>query len=359
MPWISARTLRTTWFGVAGSRIARRFRRKTSRNRRRGLGVGAQGDPPAYTLIGSNEFSDCNHGVHIKTSDNVIRGNHFYGMQHGYRGYGTGVYLRSGPRTVVENNLIERAQWAGIRVLGDDQLIRNNIIVDTPVGIWLTQHSYGGAGRSTWVVHNTVLESVVPMWLEGGTGAFAFNNIFGTSSPRELAIVVAGRDMINPMETWRAEWYTRMAGQQEPAATLVADYNLFYQCSKPRFDYYSREDPSWHRHFQLYGAHNVESEPGFVDAAAGNYRLDSGSAARGAGRGLPNCPLDAEGAPRPPPRPDCGAFQSGTGIDRLLPKHLGRAHGAESAEHCRRGHPARPARKHAGGRRAPSENEKS
>ncbi len=275
------------------------------------LGVGAQGDPPAYILIESNKFSDCNHAVHVKTSDNIVRGNHIHDMRHGYRGYGTGVYIRGGSRTVVENNRIERAEWAGVRVNGTDHLMRNNVITHTAVGVWLSSHSYGTAGPGNWIVHNTIADSVLPICLEGGTQAHVFNNILAADKRRGPGIFVYGHGMANPVADWNAAMYKRMAGDkgQPSARLLAADYNLFFNVTQPDFQYLFEEDASWHRHYRTYGKHNLEADPHFVDRENGDLRLRLESPARSAGRTLPNCPTDLASMDRPASRPDLGAFQ--------------------------------------------------
>ena len=274
------------------------------------LGVGAQGDPPAYTLIENNEFFDCNEGVHVKTADNIVRGNYIHDMRWGNMGPGHGIYVRAGQRTVVENNRIERAGWAGVRVNGDHHLIRNNVITETLVGVWLPQHSYGGAGRSIWIVHNTVVGAMLPIWIEGSAKAHVFNNILAADQDRPTGIFVAGWGMTNPMKTYNTAWYQHMAGVQKPSGRLAADYNLFVNCPPPSYEYLHSQDPKWHRHHRLYGGHNMQGDPGFVDAANGDFRLRPDSAARAAGRNLPNCPRDIADRPRPTQSPDLGAYQS-------------------------------------------------
>ncbi len=278
------------------------------------LGVGAQGDPPAYITIESNEFSECNHAVHVKTSDNIVRGNHVHDMRQGYRGYGTGIYLRGGSRTVVENNRIERAEWAGVRINGTDHLVRNNVIIHTAVGVWLSSHSYGGAGPGNWIVHNTIAGSVVPIWLEGAANAHVFNNILAAGARRGAGIYVDGRGMTNPAADWNPAMYKRMAGDQPASARLVgADYNLFFNATPPSFEWLFEEYPKWHRHYRTYGGQNLEADPHFVDREGGDFRLRPYSPARAAGRPLPNCPADLAGIARPPFSPDLGAYQGGVG----------------------------------------------
>jgi hypothetical protein len=275
------------------------------------LGIGARGDPPAYSLIESNEFFDCNEGVHVKTADNVVRGNFIHDMRWGYLGPGHGIYLRGGERSVVENNRIERAGWAGIRVNGDHHVIRNNLITETPVGVWLPNHTYGGAGRSIWIVHNTVTGAMLPVWIESAAKAHVFNNIFSADQERPTGIFVAGWGMTNPMESWNSAWYRHMAGKNDESGRLNADYNLFHNVPVPAYDWLHGQDPKWHRFYEIYGAHNRQAAPRFRDSENGDFRLADNSPARAAGRTLPNCPADIRSRPRPAEHPDLGAYQGG------------------------------------------------
>jgi hypothetical protein len=275
------------------------------------LGIGARDNPPGYIMVADNEFFDCHEGLHIKTSDNVIRGNHIHDLRRvGWMMAGAGVFLRGGRRTTVENNRIERAEGSGIRVLGGDHLIRNNLIVDTPVGIWLSNHGYGRAGKSIRLVHNTVINAALPAWISAGE-AFVFNNIFGASPGAETAILIAGIDATNPIRKMKPHWFRAYADGDDPNATFVCDYNLFHNVKPPAGqhplippDHKPPVDNGW------WGAHNLEGAPRFVEAAKGDYRLLPDSVGRGVGRMLPNCTRDIDGRLRPTGKPDIGAFQS-------------------------------------------------
>ena len=98
------------------------------------LGVGAQGDPPAYITIESNEFSDCNHAVHVKTSDNIVLGNHIHDMRHGYRGYGTDplvpIWLEGGANAHVFNNILAAGARRGVGIFVSGRGMTN------PVADW-------------------------------------------------------------------------------------------------------------------------------------------------------------------------------------------------------------------------------
>ena len=243
-------------------------------------------------------------------------------MQYGYRGCGTGVYLRSCPRTVVENNRIERAQWAGIRVTGKNQLIRNNIVTETPVGVWLTNHSYGRAKESNWVVHNTIVGASLPMWVESEAEAFVYNNIFAASSPKDgpvAGIYVAGSTDKNPISAEYEKWYKRMAGVNDgEPGILIAGHNLYFNALPPtgsplniKQESESGADIKW------WGGYDVIADPGFVDPKGGDWRLKPNSPARSAGRPLPNAALDIDGALRTD-RPDLGAYQDGKSSEATL-----------------------------------------
>jgi len=247
----------------------------------------------------------------------VIRGNYIHDLRNvGWMMSATGVFLRSSPRTTVENNRIESAGGTGIRVLGHDQLVRNNLIVDTPVGIWLSRHGYGAATHSNWLIHNTVVGAMLPVWLSGGSEALVYNNIFVGGAGAGMAMFVAGFSTSNPVQTATGvfpdpDWYAHYAGAtgpDEPPAYLIADFNLFHNVEPPPWRCPPHEqdkiDGQW------WGAHNLQGDPKFVDPDNGDYRLLPESPARGAGRRLPNCPYDADGSLRPLKEPDCGAFEA-------------------------------------------------
>jgi len=283
------------------------------------LGHGARGAPPAYITVENNEIFDVfMDAIHVKTSDNIVRGNHIHSIKQGY-GSGFGIFLRSGPRTVVESNRIERAGSVGIRVCGKDQLLRNNLITDTPIGIWLSHHSYGRATTSNWVVHNTVVGAIRPLWLSAETEALVFNNIF-VAVPREdviAGILVAGPEMEDPMAGMssgqRLLWMSYI-GRQDAQASLIADYNLFHAVKPPGTPAWVKERMQSERQrkypisAEWWGAHNFEGDPLFTDPQKGDYSLSPQSPARGAGRALPNAAYDIAGVPRPA-RPDLGAYQ--------------------------------------------------
>jgi len=61
-------------------------------------------------------------------------------------------------------------------------------------------------------------------------------------------------------------------------------------------------------------AHSIEGDPRFLAPAAGNYRLEPGSPARGAGTVLADVPSDLDGQARPRNAPpDIGAYQESPG----------------------------------------------
>lgn len=274
------------------------------------LGIGSLGGPPGYILVEGNRITNCNEGIHIKTGDNRIRGNYIADLKNHYQGCGTGIYLRSCPRTVVENNHIERAHWAGIRIMGNNQVIRNNIVIDTPVGAWLSHHSYGRAKESNWIVHNTIVDAVLPVWLESEAQAFVHNNILaakGGKAKPAVGIYVAGLPDENPMVAEKAG-YERMSGRNhsDNPGALIANHNLYFNTLPPTRSPAKADDD---RDFEWWRGYDVLADPGFVDVKRGDWRLKPDSPARNAGRPLPNAALDINGVVRPD-RPDFGAYQT-------------------------------------------------
>jgi len=275
------------------------------------LGIGARGAPPAYITIANNEIFECHEGVHIKTADNIIRGNYIHDLERvGFMMAGCAVFLRSSPRTIVENNRIERAQGSGIRVMGNDHLIKNNLIINTPVGIWLSNHNYGSAGKSIWIVHNTVTQSVIPIWISRGE-MFVYNNIFHSESEFRAGIFNSTMGISNPLKTLKPSWFGPYAGGDIESFSFTADYNIFENTKieggiYPLFptDHKPPINNNW------WGYQNVAGHIEFVAPEEGDYHLIPGSLGTNIGRLLPNCALDFNGILRDPEKIDVGAYQT-------------------------------------------------
>ncbi len=269
-----------------------------------GFGGGPYGGRYGGHLIEQNEFFDCHEGVHIKTTDNIIRGNYIHDLQSaGWMGIGCGVFLRSCPRTTVENNRIERPNGIGIRVCGNDQVIRNNLTIDADIGIWLNNLSWGRARNSNWIVHNTI-DATLGVWVSTGE-ALIYNNIFVGNDRSKMTVFAAGLGT-NPVEKLRPSWYKAYSGTDAPEAHFIAGYNLVAGTA-PMPPLYPASVTERDKRWDL---PNFFGDPQFISPENGDYRLGKNSPARKAGRQLPNCSYDIKGHLRNLESPDVGAYES-------------------------------------------------
>lgn len=89
-------------------------------------------------------------------------------------------------------------------------------------------------------------------------------------------------------------WHRFHAGEQTDLPGSTIEYNLV-------------RDLTWNQPAPL-GTHAIEGDPLFEDESGDDYRLSSGSPARGAGVPLPGVPVDIEGKLYDSTAPNLGAF---------------------------------------------------
>ncbi len=265
------------------------------------LGIGGMGRyPSGYHRIENNEFFECNRAVHIKTSDNIFRGNYIHDMVRGYLGQTIGMVNRSGYRNVYEGNRVEGCSYAGILVLSRDHIVRNNVFDECDTGVIIAHREFGAQPAENIAVHhNTVVNCARGVHVDPRCSAWVYNNIFYRSpdvfkNPAILPAVVADNSGIYPRE--QTSWALFTRNQYRIEAVLRADYNIYFNT-----------EPMYARDYEG-GHHDVVGDPLFVDPSARDYSLKAASPARGAGRSL-DVGHDYLGRSRPLDGPDCGAFE--------------------------------------------------
>ncbi len=265
------------------------------------LGIGLPtGYVPTYHRVEDNEFFNCNEAVHIKTSDNIFRGNHIHHMSSGYLRLTTGMVNRSGFRNIYENNLVQGCSYAGMFVMAANNIVRNNVIEGCDTGVIVSYREFGAQpAEHTRILHNTIVDCARGIHVDPRASAMVHNNIVYRSpqryqKPAILPGIVADNSGIYPRE--KSDWTLFGRIRYTKTAVLRSDYNVYFNA-----------EPAYVRNFEG-GHYDVYGDPMFVDPANGDYRLQPGSPARCAGWSL-GLGHDLLGQTRPLDQPDCGAYQ--------------------------------------------------
>jgi len=203
-------------------------------------------ESPFNEIIDSTINTCWGYGIYNSTDDTLIKGNDFHDIGH----YGVVSY---GSRNVIRNNRIHdtgqnRAKTSYGIVIGSfahptkslDCLVYNNLIYNNQGGIFLYSNS-GNIG----VYNNTIYDNL-PF------AGIAMQYYFSGSTIRNNIVYANGADIVD-------------YGGGTGVHTL--DHNLF-------------------------------SDPGFIDAAAGEFQLRSASGARDAGATISTVSTDFSGTPR-------------------------------------------------------------
>ena len=264
------------------------------------LQLGAGHFTPGYHRIEDNEFFECNRAVHIKSSDNIIRGNHVHHLVAGYTRQTVGLMNRGGHRNVYEGNRVEGCNYAGVLLLARDNIVRNNVFDRCDTAVLVATREFGAAPAiHSHVLHNTIVNCHRAVHVDPKCSAMVYNNIIYRSSGafKQPAIVpaIVGDGMgIYPRE--QTSWTLFGRRRYTTPGHVRGDHNLYWNA-----------EPAY-LHDMEGGHHDRYADPRFVDAAAGNYRLKPDSPARGAGRSV-GVGQDFDDRSRPLDLPDCGAFQ--------------------------------------------------
>ena len=267
------------------------------------LGTGAgTGYPSGYHLIEDNEFFQCNRAVHVKSSDNIIRGNFIHDLVPGYIRHPVGMVNRSGFRNIFERNRVENpGGFAGMFVLSDDHIVRNNLFIGSANGVVVAYREFGARNaRHVWVVHNTFVNNRRAVHVDSGCLGFVYNNIIyvgpdrASLPPAAPAMAADGTGI--PAIVFDGSWPFPGRRNQLRQGDLRADYNVYFNAEPPLLR-------NWE------GGHNdLVADPMFVDPQNGDFRLRLDSPARGFGRSL-DVRSDIDGRVRPADQPDARAYQ--------------------------------------------------
>lgn len=144
--------------------------------------------PPGYCLIEGNRFHDnWVDGLHSKTTDNTVRGNHF---DHNAN---YGLTVREGARHVIVGNWIHD-NGRGVRLHSPSQFVLNNAIYhNRGGGITILQHTptvaYEAADE-VWVAHNTIWDNGgAPISIGLLSQAMILRNLIVGRDPQQYGIV--------------------------------------------------------------------------------------------------------------------------------------------------------------------------
>jgi hypothetical protein len=243
-----------------------------------------------FTNIGSTEWD---HGVYSCANDTIIDGNFFAGMSGG----GPHVYRSNGAplRAIIRNNVVGSGKAAvfldqgrvGIIDWGQGTQVYNNLI--------LGSHKQGisFSGASGVCFNNTIVGADVGFYCQLDTVKTLYNNIVVAN------LDATGRQMF--------AYVPVRAGTNPP--TVTSDYNLFYTGSS--YVDFGGLAP---------GVHSiVGQDPLFVDADAGDFRLQGGSPAIDVGTtwagaintDLAGSPRVADGDGSGTATIDLGAYEAG------------------------------------------------
>lgn len=227
-----------------------------------------------------------------------------------------------GANTFHHNGLFAWADHVGATIT--NLYITNNYIG----GAWgETAHGTSGIGLSgdPGIIYNTIIANNVVSFLTGGAGNGAVrlfnttktlvaNNTFHTATA-DLSMARLFTTMTDVVFTNNIFSGFDIGFYSVPQATSLptaSDKNIFHNTV-----YYARLDSDWLETlaaWQAYGfdSNSLTNDPLFVSAATGNYQLQSGSPAIGAGANLSGVfNIDITGATRSAPW-DIGAYEYGS-----------------------------------------------
>lgn len=199
--------------------------------------------PPGYNVIEDNVFHEnWKDGIHTKSTDDIIRNNHF----HGNASYA--ITTREGARNVIVGNWIHD-NGNGIRLHSPSHFVVNNVIFrNWGFGIYshYTALQHYEQGYELWIAHNTIWRNGRDqVFLGYGAQAMVLRNIIAGADPNRHGIV-----------------------RESGGVIRQADANLFFNLRPPLLREYEG------------GLHDRSLDPLLRDPEGGDLRPSAESPAR-------------------------------------------------------------------------------
>jgi parallel beta-helix repeat protein len=216
--------------------------------------------------------------------------NHVYDL--GYPSSGYGWYTR-GDNIVWRGNVVHDNNY-GFHLYGNhpgrpspltNSIIENNLI-------------YKNGTRGKWCHSKKTKDGGVGLYLDPGSGNTLRNNII-FNNWTGLYIGDPNNKVLN--NTFYGNSHGGLKADNPSATNITVKNNIFFKNSLYDF-----------KGSGLVMSHNLTTDPKFVNASGGNFRLQSGSPAINAGVTLPDVACDFDGNGRPAgPAYDMGAYEYG------------------------------------------------
>jgi hypothetical protein len=296
--------------------------------------VGIRSSANSYITIDGIQVEKTNYQGIIDASGNnwtVMNCTVQYLGGGGPGGLGHGIYL-SGNNGHILNNTVAHIKWYGLAIAGTDTIAEYNTITDAWNGLAYPSSVGAGvyaAGTNTIVRYNNVVESCYGIWQRGGNGNINYNLIYhplvnGIASDEDISgspssisnntIVhnpawASGHGMVIQLLGDGVSWrnnivYVSYTGintnvqayciEKTTYTTIHLDYNLAFKTGDSTADLYKMNSTNYNTladwktalagtAYSGAAAHDVVADPLFVSAATGDFHLQPGSPARGAG----------------------------------------------------------------------------
>jgi parallel beta-helix repeat protein len=200
----------------------------------------------------------------------------------------------SGSLITIRNNYFTNNSPAIMIETSTNAAIYNNIIVGSPgIGIFLS------TARGVKVYNNTVIGTLRPPEATWAAAIFVWGDVRDVAT--NMNNEVRNNIIYNPSEAATYDLIVASDGCHG-AANNTSDYNCFYRTNGPCI--FSTSCISYSGLSQWSAAtgfdtHSTNCDPQFVNAPAGDFRLQPGSPLVDRGQSLPIVPFDYQGTTRP------------------------------------------------------------